>query len=212
MTARLTRTEPRTDPELLVLIEKARHHVMTPEEVEAQRISWVIGQMGMTHPEWTREETEARVREALRMPPTPRRWRHVNTGGTYVEVGRGRMQTNEPLPDMAEVVIYRSETDSHLWARPVDEFEDGRFAALSPVQAAVSVKRWPEWCQPGDQQDERHFLVTFDDPGCSPRVFTDESEARAFWQRTSKKFNCWLFGALPNADCLLPTAEPTELP
>lgn len=75
MTTRLTLTEPRTDPELLALIQKAKAHVMTPEEFEAQRISWVIGQMGMTHPEWTREETEARVREALRLPPagTPTR-------------------------------------------------------------------------------------------------------------------------------------------
>jgi hypothetical protein len=69
MTARLTSTEPRTDPELLALIEKARNHVMTPEEFEAQRVSWIIGQMGLTHQEWTREETEARVREALRLQP-----------------------------------------------------------------------------------------------------------------------------------------------
>lgn len=76
MTARFTRNDAtRTDPELLALLEQARNHVMTPEEFEEQRISFVIGQMGMTHPEWTREETEARVRDALRLPPagTPTR-------------------------------------------------------------------------------------------------------------------------------------------
>ena len=67
MTTRLTRTEPRTDPELLALIEKAKAHVMTPEEVEAQRVSWVIGQIGLMEGE-TRESAEARVREALRLP------------------------------------------------------------------------------------------------------------------------------------------------
>lgn len=69
MTAPLTRADSTgTDPALLALLEKARNHVMTPEEIEAQRVSWVIGQMGLTHPEWTREEAEARVREALRLP------------------------------------------------------------------------------------------------------------------------------------------------
>ena len=68
MTTRLTRTDStRTDPELLALIEKAKAHVMTPEEVEAQRVSWVIGQIGLMEGE-TRESAEARVREALRLP------------------------------------------------------------------------------------------------------------------------------------------------
>jgi len=205
MTARLTRTEPRTDPELLALIEKARNYVMTPEEVEAQRISWVIGQIGLMEGE-TRESAEARVREVLRLPPageqrhqaTPR-WQHIKSGGTYAEIGRGRMQTTDPAPDMAEVVIYRSEKDGSLWARPVAEFDDGRFVALSPSQAAANMERWPAWCQPGDQQAERHFLVTFDDPDCSPKVFTDEAQARCYWHRMSRKFNCWLFGALSTA-------------
>jgi hypothetical protein len=117
MTARLTRTEPRTDPELLVLIEKARHHVMTPEEVEAQRISWVIGQMGMTHPEWTREETEARVREALRMPPA-----------------------GSPTRAALEAEVARLRE----WCSAAADFFDGMLAALESAEAGWFVERFPD--------------------------------------------------------------------
>lgn len=33
-----------TDPELLALIERARNHVMTPQEVFDQRVSWIYGE------------------------------------------------------------------------------------------------------------------------------------------------------------------------
>lgn len=38
-----------TSPELLALIERAKGHKMTPEEIDAQRRSWVRGQMGLRH-------------------------------------------------------------------------------------------------------------------------------------------------------------------
>ena len=37
--------EIKTDPDLLALLEAAKHHVMTPEEIREQRISFVYGQM-----------------------------------------------------------------------------------------------------------------------------------------------------------------------
>ena len=48
-----------TNPELLDLIERARNHVMTKEERDAQRKSWVIGNLMLDHPDMTRDEAVA---------------------------------------------------------------------------------------------------------------------------------------------------------
>lgn len=59
MSARRLFRECATDPELLALLEKAKDHVMTREERDAQRKSWVIGELMLAHPEMTRAEAEA---------------------------------------------------------------------------------------------------------------------------------------------------------
>jgi len=46
------------NPELDALIERAKNHVMTKAERDAQRKSWVIGETMLAHPEMTREEAE----------------------------------------------------------------------------------------------------------------------------------------------------------
>ena len=51
------------DPALEALIEKARHHVMTPAEIWDQRVSFVYGQMMDCVPEITREQVKARITE-----------------------------------------------------------------------------------------------------------------------------------------------------
>jgi len=58
------------------------------------------------------------------------RWRHKKRGTTYVEIGRGRFQM-AGFKDDQPIVLYRSEIDASLWARPVSEFEDGRFEAVA---------------------------------------------------------------------------------
>jgi hypothetical protein len=55
------------------------------------------------------------------------RARHKKRGSHYRVLGRGRLQTGGALHDDAELVIYRAEEGGALWARPVAEFEDGRF-------------------------------------------------------------------------------------
>ncbi len=48
----------KTDPKLLELLEKAKSHVVTKEEKDAQRKSWVIGSFMLDHPEVSREYAE----------------------------------------------------------------------------------------------------------------------------------------------------------
>lgn len=50
----LTPAPPR--PELAALLEAARDHKMTPEEIEAQRRSWVIGELMLDDESLTRDE------------------------------------------------------------------------------------------------------------------------------------------------------------
>jgi hypothetical protein len=45
----------RNRPELEAMLERAAKHVMTREEIAAQRRSWVIGEMMLEHPEMSRE-------------------------------------------------------------------------------------------------------------------------------------------------------------
>lgn len=52
------------------------------------------------------------------------------------------------------------------------------------------------WCQPGDAA-KRQFIIFFDDPSQDIATFDDEDEARAFWERASIDWNCYLLGTLP---------------
>lgn len=71
-----------------------------------------------------------------------KRWRHKKRGSTYVEIGRGKMQVaaDSSLLDEEPIVIYRSEQDGSLWARPVTDFEDGRFEALTAPSQPASAR------------------------------------------------------------------------
>jgi hypothetical protein len=61
-------------------------------------------------------------------PAAPRTWRHKKRGTTYAEVGLASLQAETPCEETAVLVIYRGD-DGRLWARPHDEFHDGRFEA-----------------------------------------------------------------------------------
>lgn len=48
-----------TDPALLEALKRAAGHKMTPAEIDAQRRSWVRGEMMLEHPEMTAEQVDA---------------------------------------------------------------------------------------------------------------------------------------------------------
>jgi len=56
---------------------------------------------------------------------------HKKRGSTYELLGTARIQSDEPLSDMAAVEVYIGR-GGDLWARRQSEFHDGRFTALTP--------------------------------------------------------------------------------
>ena len=59
-----------------------------------------------------------------------KRYRHLKRGTTYVEVGRGEVQSDTVVREGDELVVYVGE-NGRVWLRPPSEFNDGRFQAFS---------------------------------------------------------------------------------
>jgi hypothetical protein len=62
--------------------------------------------------------------------------RHRKRGIIYTIEGSAHLQTDTPLSDMAELIVYRCDHDGSLWVRPTAEFNDGRFDLLEEPTAA----------------------------------------------------------------------------
>lgn len=63
--------------------------------------------------------------------------RHVKRGSLYNLIGEGKLQMNEAdgnLSDNYPMTLYQG-ADGQLWARPTDEFNDGRFERLERDEA-----------------------------------------------------------------------------
>lgn len=56
-------------------------------------------------------------------------WRHKERGSTYQRFGGAEVQTSRPIKEGDVLTIY-IDTAGKLWARPVEEFHDGRFEKL----------------------------------------------------------------------------------
>lgn len=52
------------EPDLETLLALAKTHTMSPEEREAQRRSWVVGELMLEHPEMRRKRAEQLYDEA----------------------------------------------------------------------------------------------------------------------------------------------------
>jgi hypothetical protein len=68
-------------------------------------------------------------------------FRHRKRGSVYTMVGSAKLQTDTPLSDMAEVIIYRHVETGQLWARPPSEFYDGRFDPLDTDDLGLAPRR-----------------------------------------------------------------------
>ena len=55
--------------------------------------------------------------------------RHKKRGTTYEVFGRATLESAAPIHEGAELTIYRDQ-GGKLWARPADEFHDGRFQTV----------------------------------------------------------------------------------
>lgn len=63
----------KTSPRLLELIERARHHKMTPEEVFEQRVSFVYGQQDHDNPNpRSKDEIREKLIALYGRPPCPK--------------------------------------------------------------------------------------------------------------------------------------------
>jgi len=50
-----------SDPKLNELVEKARHHKMTPKEIYEQKVSWIYGMQDLDKPGMSIEEIKAHL-------------------------------------------------------------------------------------------------------------------------------------------------------
>ena len=57
-------------------------------------------------------------------------YRHKKRGTTYTKVGVAELQYSNRVIEGDHLVIYRCRETGKLWARPDDEFNDGRFEEL----------------------------------------------------------------------------------
>ena len=64
------------------------------------------------------------------------RYQHIKRGTTYQVIACGKLQTDTPLTDYADVVAYRCDETGDVWVRPQSEFTPDRFRALPAAPVA----------------------------------------------------------------------------
>ena len=102
------------------------------------------------------------------------RWRHVKTGHLYTTVGACRIEaTNLPA------YLYRGDADGTVWARPMDEFLDGRFERLS--ESARATGTGGDGWQPIETAPMDGTLILVCDDENEPTTARFDLRAGGFW-------------------------------
>ena len=99
-------------------ITNLRAELAELQQTNAEQATIIIG--------YDQQLVEVRADDA-----TVERYRHKKRGTVYEVIGSAELQVAGLAPDEGDhLAVYRGE-DGKLWARPYDEFHDGRFEALS---------------------------------------------------------------------------------
>lgn len=109
-----------------------------PTEAEIEAVAKALHAAGELGASWDeagdmrdvcRQDARAAI-EALDAVRSQGRYRHKKRGGTYALIGTAEIQASAPVNEGEPVAVYRCDADGRLWARPLDEFNDGRFESL----------------------------------------------------------------------------------
>lgn len=94
-------------------------------------------------------------------------WMHAKRGSVYQEVGTLIVQTDTPVVDNDELVLYRDNRSGRWFGRLPEEFRDGRFLPVVQAEAIEDA----EVIQTG----ENTFLVVEDDlPEAGRKLLSDQ--------------------------------------
>lgn len=150
-----TSADRRKSEHLASLLEKAKDHVMTPAEIEAQRKSWVCGEMLLRYPTMTYDEAAARYDAAV--APTP----SSNLEGLSEATARRFLKLLDVYaPDvftleMAATVAGAAHHADDVMKAAVEEYllthaaegDDQRLGRHSAIRGLmVRLNRYPEFC------------------------------------------------------------------
>jgi hypothetical protein len=109
--------------QLIAEIDYTRAHVRNQQVVVEANINTLIH----AQRRFERSELEkAELITQIQFQELPVQMRHVKRGTIYDLVCVASIQTDTPLNDYDQVMVYKGE-DGQTWVRPLTEFNDGRF-------------------------------------------------------------------------------------